>query len=166
MNCDEAEASRVTSPPRTDPDPRTTKGRVPLPSSATSTPSARSASSAGPGAGVRVAVEVHLTVGEGGERGHEAHHRAGEAAVDPAVAGGGPGGDEPVVAVDVLDTHPERAESLRHEEGVTRPQGIPEARRAARASSEDEETVGQRLAAGERDGGVDGSRGGRAGPVR
>src|SRR5690606_22455153 len=32
--------------------------------------------------GTRVAVELHGTVGECGERGHEAHDRAGQAAVD------------------------------------------------------------------------------------
>ncbi len=53
-NCEDAEASTTTWPPGTAPDPRTTNGRAPRPSSSTVTPRPRSALSTSPTGRVRM----------------------------------------------------------------------------------------------------------------
>ena len=63
--------------------------------------------------GVRVTVEAHRPVREPGHRWHEAHHVAGEPAVDRAAADQPAGCHQPVTVVDVVDHGAERAQRLR-----------------------------------------------------
>ncbi len=161
----DADASITTDPPRTLPVPTTVNGRVPRPPSSTSTPEpAQGADDSGhrTGARVRVTVEGDRTVREGGHRRDEAHHRAGETAVDEPSAQGA-GRHRPVLSVG-LDAGAEGGEGRRHQLGVARAQRTSYDRGTVGQGREDEGAVGQRLRAGELDPRVNGTSRRRRGP--
>ena len=81
-NWEEAEASRVTAPPGSDPLPCTVNGMAPRPPSSMTAPSSRSAARIWPHRPLRrpgVAVEVHADAGQRRDGWHEAQDRAGVA---------------------------------------------------------------------------------------
>ena len=168
-NCEDAEASRVTAPPRTDPRPWTVNGRPPRPSSSTSTPRVRSAPSTGAIGRCRACGSPSKRTGAVGQARHrrdEPHDVAGEAAVDL----GAPARPRPGVTTQSTSSTsstraPEGAQGPRHEEGVARAQRRPQAGDVVREGREHEVAVGEGLAAGEDDACVDGPGGGRCGPV-
>ncbi len=107
-----------------------------------------------------VAVEGHPPRCERRDRRQEPHHRAGQPAVDRAVAAQGRRGDQPVgrlgvVAGEVLDARAEGAEGLRHQQRVAGAQRPAQPGGAVGERGQHEVAVGQGLAARERDGGVD-----------
>ena len=82
---DEAEASSVTAPPRTAPEPWMVNGSAPRPPSSIDTPSSRRAASRAadrPFPGPGIAVERHRGGRERGQRGQEPHGRTRVAHVD------------------------------------------------------------------------------------
>ncbi len=113
--------------------------------------------------GVRVAVEDHRAVGQRGDRRHEAHHRAGQAAVDRLASAQPPGRDLPVRTGGV-DADAELGEGGGHQPGVARAQRLPDDAGAVRQRGEHEGPVGDRLRAGQPDGGAHRSGGVRGRP--
>ena len=108
---------------------------------------------------LRVAVEGDGAVGQGGDRRHEAHDGAGQAAVDRDAAGAAGRGHEPVVRRRCRSRRPERARAPAIS-WVSRERS---ARRTTAGAvgerGQHEGAVGQRLGAGQRQLGVHGSAG-------
>ena len=106
-----------------------------------------------------VAVEPHRTIGEQHQWGHKAHHCAGEPAIDIDITveyavGGRGDGDVRRVIVVLRARHTERAQCPDHELGVARTQQAADMHRLRAQCGEDEETIRQRFAARNGDGGV------------
>jgi hypothetical protein len=118
-----------------------------------------------PDPGVLVTVEADGPAGQARNRGDEAHHIAGQSAVDGAASDEGGRGDQPVIAVEVIDADPQGPQGAGHELGVARPQRPPQPRRVLRQGRNDQIAVRQGLAARQDDGGVDRSNGRGCGPV-
>ncbi len=132
---------------------------------------------------LRVAVELDPAVGERGDRRQEPHDRAGQPDVDAdaaatASAGAGPPSPRPPgtsctgipapwwpsAGTSSIST-PSAREAGGHQQGVAGAERLAEPRPVAGQRGEDEEPVGERLAAGQRDRGLDGPPRGRGGPV-
>ena len=179
MNCDEDDASSVTAPPRTDDRERpsaTVVQRHPQGAQRVEDGTHRADPS------LRVAVELDPAVRERGRRRQEPHDGAGQPDIDVHATAQGLGGpDHPVgdaghlvhrhtravVALrgGVLDLDTERAQPGRHQQGVARAQRLPESGPVASQGGQDEEPVGEGLAAGQGHRRLDRTAGGGGGPV-
>ena len=109
-----------------------------------------------PTAGALVAVEGRRSERERRDRREEAHHGAGESAVDRGGAEELVGGDDAEVVAEPagcrhpLESRAERAQPLDHELAVARPERRAQRRRAVGEGREHELAIGERLRAGER----------------
>ncbi len=155
-NCEDAEASMTTRPPRTDPVPSIANGNESPARHGHAQRAQRGEHLADRTlAHVGVAVEGDPAGGEAGDRRHEPHHGAGQAAVDLGVAVEAAGGDGPVVAGGV-DGRAEGGQGRRHQRGVARAQGPPYDGGPVGDRGQHQRAVGQGLGAGQRDRQVDG----------
>ena len=170
---------------RTEPVPSTTTGSVPRPPSSNATPRVRRASSTGPIGRTRACGSPSNSTRpsrQGSGRRQEPHDRAGQPDIDvDATPEGLRWPDHPVrdrgdlvdrhtrtvvsLRGDVLDLDAERAQPGGHQQGVARAERLAEPGPVAGQRGQDEEPVGQRLAAGQRDRRLDGPARGRGGPV-
>ena len=101
-----------------------------------------------PLAGALVAVELDPTLGERGDRGDETHHGPGQATIDRGRPAQPARRDRPVGAV-VVDPYADGAQRVRHQFGVTGPQGPAYPGPPVGEGGEDEGAVGDRLRARE-----------------
>ena len=145
----------TTRPPRTEPVPRTENGRVSP--GETSTPSERSAASTSPIGRVRMCGSPSKPTTPVESPAAGGTNRITVPASPQSTAASrsnGPGRDHPVV-VRGVDRRAEGGERRGHQQGVARAQGAAYDAGAVGEGGEEQGPVGQRLAAGQGDDGVD-----------
>ncbi len=166
-NCEDADASMTTRPPRTEPVPRISNGRAPRPSSTTSTPRVRRAASTSPigrermcGSPSKATVPLDRPAAGGTNRitvpASPQSTCASRSNRPGATDQSGP---------EVSTVEPRLGQRRGHQERVPGPQRPAYDGRAVGERGEQQRPVGQRLAAGQRDDGVDRPGRPRCGPV-